>query len=419
MFFAYSDGRAVSKTALARTRKLMQSYYQQFTTELAAPVPTAQVAPVTTWKDESMLEEIYSALAKFKKPKAVVLVGIGGSSLGTEAVHAALATNDSPELHVLDTIAPHELERVLLSLKRTRHAKEIAICVVSKSGATVETLANAEVLIGSLEARFGHKIWEQVICISDAGSLFLKRAKKKGARTVAIPLHVGGRFSVFTPVGLVPLALLGHNIETFLAGAEDAVSTPHVENAFTNAARLQLHLVAGMRHYTFFAFDTRLVRLGKWYRQLTAESLGKEKTRHGQPVTYGFVPSIVTAVDLHSIGQLFFARFPGVYTDFVTFNDDTLDYRIPARPILATALAKKTHQDIAAAMYAGVIEAYQTRRLPYRATIFEEDLTYSLGLFMASRMVEVIALAELLDVNAFDQPNVELYKTNIRTILGL
>lgn len=419
MHLTFFDHSKVTATALKRYQKQLQPLQEEFTAARQARTVKTPQAALLTWKDDSMLAAVHETVAAFKKPKHVVLVGIGGSSLGTEAIHAALASKKSPQLHILDTVAPHELERVLEKLARVKKAADVAVCVVSKSGSTVETLANAEVLIGSLEEQVGKAIWQQVVCIGDAGTSLMQQAKKRKAHIVTMPKVVGGRYSVFTPVGLVPLALLGHDIEAILAGVEDAASDTYVPITMENAARVYAHMKAGTKHYNFFAFDTRLVRLGKWYRQLAAESLGKQETRSGKPVQLGFVPTISTAVDLHSIGQLYFAQFPGVYTDFVTFAEAEPDYKIPAKPKLATKLATQTQQDIAAAMYAGVIEAYQERQLPYRSTIFDEGLDYSLGLFMATRMLEVMAVAELLDVDAFSQPNVELYKKHTKKILGV
>ena len=121
---------------------------------------------------------------------------------------------------------------------------------------------------------------------------------------------------------------------------------------------------------------------------------------------------------MHSIGQLYFSGFSSVYTDFVTFDDDSVNYDIPKKGI-AKLYGKFDVQEVATAIYGGVISAYQERALPYRSTIFTEDLPYSLGLFMGMRMLETMYVAELLNVNAFNQPNVELYKNKTRAILGL
>jgi glucose-6-phosphate isomerase len=106
------------------------------------------------------------------------------------------------------------------------------------------------------------------------------------------------------------------------------------------------------------------------------------------------------------------------YTDFVTFDDGDCDCEIP-RKSLAKNYGKFSMQEVATAIYGGVIGAYQTAKLPYRATIFADNRSYSVGLFMGMRMRETMYVAHLLGVNAFDQPNVELYKNKTRETLGI
>ena len=130
------------------------------------------------------------------------------------------------------------------------------------------------------------------------------------------------------------------------------------------------------------------------------------------------LPTISTPVELHSVGQLYLSGFPGVYTDFVSFDDDHIDFAIPKQS-LSQAYGRFSMQEVATALYGGVIKAYQEKQLSYRATVFDENLAYSLGLFMGMRMREVMYIAKLLNLNAFDQPNVELYKNKTRAILGL
>jgi len=418
MRVTFSDEN-VSPGAIAKTVARLAKCQKQLLATLANPNEQTPLTALKTSHDKTQLAAIYDTLEKFGQLQHIVLIGIGGSSLGTEAIHAVLANPSSPQLHILDTVAPHELNAVLTSLQKVKRVSQIAICVVSKSGNTVETLANAESLLGQLQVQFGTSIWRQVVAIGNEGTDFLARAKKRGAQVVTMPTVVGGRYSVFTSVGLVPLGLLGHDLKALLAGVSDATTKPHLATAFENAARLYHQQKAGARHYNFFAFDTRLVRLGKWYRQLMAESLGKETTRRGKKVVGGFLPTISTTVDLHSVGQLYLAKFPGVYTDFVTLDDQTANHVIPARPKLAAALAGHTHQDIATALRQSVLKTYQARQLPYRSTVLATPLNHSLGFFMATRMLETMALAELMDINAFDQPNVELYKKRMRKILKI
>ena len=144
------------------------------------------------------------------------------------------------------------------------------------------------------------------------------------------------------------------------------------------------------------------------------------KDKKGKAVKLGFVPTISTPVELHSIGQLYFSGFAGVYTDFISFEDAEHDFAISKTTKVASKLKGKSLQEIHTAIYGGVIGAYQKRHLPYRDTqLADESLPYSLGLFMGMRMLETMYVAHLMDVNAFDQPNVELYKDITRKILKM
>ena len=415
MYFTYFDTDTLTETARERALRRLRDYRDRIMDPEREVPEYALVHP-----SEPELHETLATLEKrFAKAKHVLLIGIGGSSLGTEAVHAALGV-ERAELSVLDTISGALLERTLAELTtRYKDPRHIAVCVISKSGSTTETMSNVAVVSARLEARFGKAIREQFIYIGDPGTDFLKAGKRRGGSVVAMPPAIGGRYSVATAVGLVPLALLGHDVDEYINGFLDANGSEFEVVAADGAARLFGYVRSGVRHYNFFAFEPRLWALGAWYRQLAAESLGKEFDRSGKQVKYGFLPTVSTPVELHSIGQLYLSGFSGVYTDFVTFDDEEHDPKIPNTPF-SKRLAGKTAGEVATAIYGGVIGAYQERQLPYRATVFDEgSRAYALGCFMALRMRETMYLAELLDLNAFDQPNVELYKQKSRDMLGL
>jgi glucose-6-phosphate isomerase len=366
----------------------------------------------------ALVDSLRDRLRGFRGVRHVIVVGIGGSSLGLEALHSALLTTGQPTLTVLDMITPAAVTAVCEELKKVKKVSQVAVCVISKSGTTTESLANASVLLRLLNERFGQEIHGQVIYIGNAGTPLAQVAKKHGSLFIAMPNIVGGRFSVTTEVGLVPLLLLRHPVEAIVSGM-NTVHDPVVEQAVaTRALQLHAYLKAGYRHFNFFVFEKRLYGLGSWYRQLFAESLGKELTRSGKPVRVGMVPTITTPVELHSIGQLYMAGFPAVFTEFVSVDDNRLDYRIGPTKI-APHLKKFTLEEVSAALYGGIIAAYQARNLPYRATVLAEDLASSLGYYMAAAMLEIMYVAELMEVNAFDQPNVELYKSKTRELLGL
>ncbi len=369
-------------------------------------------------KDFALHETIANLSKTYKNIKHLVVIGIGGSNLGTEAVHDVLNTG-KVTLSVLDTVSAYKLTQVLSQLKKYKKVSQIAVCVISKSGSTTETLTNASILIEELKHHFGEDIYKQLIFIGDPKTEVEKYAKKISAHYIAMPKIIGGRYSVATTVGLIPLALLGHDTDEFIAGYLDASKEEYETISAENSARIALYLQNKYHHYNFFAFEPRLTKLGEWYRQLFAESLGKETTQNGKKVKESMLPTISTATELHSVGQLYFSKIADVYTDFVTFDDENVDFKTVKSNKLASGLKGLSMQEITTGLYGGVISAYQERGLPYRTTVFDESLPYSLGLFMGMRFREIMYTAHLTDVNAFDQPNVELYKIKTKAILNI
>lgn len=417
MYFSYYDIDTLTEDSLKRGVKKLTAYRAQVQKVIAENDVTQNEYSLAHVQSPDLHDTIESVKKQFKGIQHLVLVGIGGSNLGTEAIHSVL-NSGTVTLHSLDTISAYEIDTLLTKLSTLRLVKKLAVCVISKSGGTAETLVNAGVLLKALEAKFKKEVYKQTIFIGNQETDFMKAGKRLGATCVAMPEIVGGRYSVATEVGLVPLALLGHDTDAFITGMVDATSDSFESVVAENAVRLQHYLLKNFSHYNFFAFEKRLATLGAWYRQLFAESIGKEIDRAGKPVTKGFLPTISTPVELHSVGQLYLSGFKGVYTDFVTFDDDAHDFKIPKSGI-AKQFGAYGVQEVATALYGGVMGAYQERSLPYRSTIFDEKLPYSLGLFMGMRMLETMYVAELMNLNAFDQPNVELYKTKTKDILGL
>jgi glucose-6-phosphate isomerase len=417
MRLSFSDYEHIAESTIKREVKKLSEYRAKVAHVLATHDTTAPEYSLVYASDAALHDTLTDIKKQFKGLKHLVLVGIGGSSLGVEAIHNVLDVGDV-KLTVLDTLAANELETLIAELNKIKKPKDVAICVVSKSGSTTETLVNAATVIEGLKKSWGEAIYSQLIFIGDAGTDFMKSGKKLGVTCILVPKIIGGRYSVATEVGLVPLALLGHDTDSFIDGFLHASDTEIESTVAEAAARIYSYIQKNYHHYNFFAFEKRLTSLGAWYRQLFAESLGKSVDRTGKPVIKGLLPTISTPVELHSIGQLYLSGFAGVYTDFVTFDDETTDFTITKQG-LAKKFGRFTVQEVTTALYGGVVGAYHERKLPCKTTIFEEERAYELGLFMAMRLRETMYIAELMNLNAFDQPNVELYKQKTRTILGL
>lgn len=416
MNISYFDDARVTEKLLRQKQKQLLSYRQKLAKYEKENNHTIPESTLYYAKNLELHDTLVNVKKHSKSLRLLILVGIGGPSLGTEAVHAVL-DKGAVKLVVLDTISVSRLASLRHELKSYKRANQVAVCVVSKSGATTETLANASLILSDLETKFGQTLYDNVYFIGSAKTDFMATGKKLGANCITMPEVIGGRYSVATAVGLVPLTLLGHDVDEFISGYLDVLS-PTLESVVSeSAARIAIYQQLKYPHYNFFAFESRLEKLAEWYRQLFGESLGKEKNNQGQTLKHVMVPTIATAVELHSVGQLYMSAVPDVYTDFVSFDDEELDVIIPKQTKVAKNLKGYSLQEVATALYGGVISAYQERQLPYRATVFEEDLAYSVGQFMAMRLREVMYVAELLQVNAFNQPNVELYKDKTRDIL--
>ncbi|KXK00061.1 MAG: Glucose-6-phosphate isomerase [Parcubacteria bacterium OLB19] len=413
----FDDSRITEKTIKSKITKLGQ-YRQEIRENMEENNSDVPEYSLYYPKDFTLHSNITELAKTYKNIKHLVVIGIGGSNLGTEAIHQVL-DEGKVKLSVLDTVSAYNLAVLLDELKKYKKATQLTICIISKSGSTTETLSNASVLIEELKHHFGEEINQQLIFIGDPKTEVEKYAKKISAHYVAMPKIIGGRYSVATAVGLIPLALLGHDTDEFISGYLDASKDEYETITAENSARLALYLQNKYHHYNFFAFEPRLEKLGEWYRQLFAESLGKETTKNGKPVKDAMLPTISTPVELHSVGQLYFSKITTVYTDFVTFDDEKFDFKTTKSNKLASGLKNLSLQEIVTGLYGGVIGAYQERELPYRATILDESLPYSLGLFMGMRLREIMYTANLMDVNAFDQPNVELYKIKTKEILKI
>lgn len=417
MYFSYFDTEFSNDRLIKKHVHALKQYRSKVSQVALNHDNTQPEYSLVHAANPQMHDTIDAVRTRFKGIKHLILIGIGGSNLGTQAVHQLLGEK-RVQLHSLDTIAPYQIAQLLQELKRVKKASQIAICVISKSGETTETMTNAGVVLAALEQQLGKSIYTQTICIGNPNTAFIKSAKKLGAEVVHMPPVVGGRYSVGTEAGLIPLALLGHNVDAFIAGLLDASKPEYETVTAQNAARLFVYLSKKYTHYNFFAFETRLYKLGAWYRQLQAESLGKTHDKKKKKVTKGFVPLVTTPVELHSTGQLHMSGLLPTYTDFVSFDDVEHDYKIPKKGF-SKKFGSFAMQEVATAIYGGVIGAYQAKKLSYRTTIFGDDLSNSVGLFMGMRMMETMYVAELLGVNAFNQPNVELYKDNTRSILNL
>jgi glucose-6-phosphate isomerase len=382
-------------------------------------------ASVLLPEDKHNLRVIEAAIALKQKlrPQLIVVVGIGGSNLGTIAVQEALLgknrnLHNTPRMMYADTVDPDALQSIIIEMQNVlRQGHQVLLNVISKSGSTTETIANFEILLNVLR-RHRRDAEKYVIATTDKDSPLWKLAVKNRFAVLEIPKKVGGRYSVFSAVGLFPLGMLGVDIKELLKGAEVMKRQCLALNAKKNpaaigASLLYNHSKAGRNIYDHFLFSTDLESLGKWYRQLLAESTGKRKTRCITPTVS------IGSTDLHSMAQLYLGGPDDKFTNFVIthFNNTTKVPLYPEYNALVPNLQEKELNHIMHAIVEGVKIAYKKEKRPFTETRLDGKSAKAIGAFMQLKMIETILLARLLDVNPFDQPAVELYKKETKRLL--
>ena len=351
----------------------------------------------------------------------VLVLGIGGSALGAKALDAALA-GVGARLHFADNVEPEPVAALFDRLD----PRTTLVNVISKSGTTAETMAVFLLALDWLRRGLGDGWKRQVVVTTDPERGVLRPfAQRHGLTSFEIPPDVGGRFSVFSPVGLVPLALAGVDVADLLAGARmanagaraDAEENPPAQTA------LAQHLAwrKGQRISVLMPYSTRLALLPAWFVQLHAESLGKAYDRTGSRVHAGSTPlPAVGATDQHSQVQLFREGPFDKLVVFVRHREADRDLTLPAEEGLEELgyLFGKSLFQLLRAEAAATAHALAAARRPNYSIELERIDAYHLGWLLQHLMWQTAFLGELWNVNPFDQPGVELGKRYTYALLG-
>jgi len=374
----------------------------------------------------------------------VLVLGIGGSALGTKALLNALrrpawnelddeAREFFPRVTVLDNVDPTTVGAAL----RRIDPRRVLVNVISKSGGTAETMAQYLVVRAWLEDALGPAAYRHLVFTTDPERGALREiARTDGIATLGVPPAVGGRFSVLSPVGLLPAALAGIDIEALLAGAERAIARTDSGDLLRNPPALYaaLHWAAdtaiGARINVLMPYTDRLREFAEWYRQLWAESLGKRVDRDGRTVYTGPTPlAAVGATDQHSQVQLFMeGPFDKVIT-FMTVEDLGEDVPIPGPSAAPSGVVPALPPDLA---YLPGHTLGELLRAEYEATssalaqMGRMSCTLRLPDLSAGTLGELIMFFQLAagyagawyGIDPFDQPGVELGKRLIYAAMG-
>jgi glucose-6-phosphate isomerase len=374
-------------------------------------------------KNESLIPEIQQLAMEIKKNADVLVVlGIGGSYLGAKAIQSALTHSIEMLQDGIEVIyAGHNLSGAYIKkiLKSIAH-KNIYLHVISKSGNTLETALAFRVFRQWMQQTYGEKYYERIIITTDEKRTNLTAiAEKNNYRYLTIPTTIGGRYSIFTAVGLLPLAVAGVDIQSMLKGAGDASVHLNEQSVYHNYAyryavnRNEL-LRQGYQIELLASFEPCLTNFHEWWKQLFAESEGKE--------CKGLFPTSASySTDLHSLGQFVQEGNPILFETILHFQQIDEDYCIPINNEDEDGLnylAHKGFNEVNTRTKDGVIAAHKEGNIPVLQLQLEKLDAYHIGFLCYFFMKACAISACLLNVNPFNQPGVEQYKIKTAELLG-
>ncbi len=383
----------------------------------------------------SFLEDrnIQDNLTSLKKEKdspqltIVFVIGIGGANLGAKAILDAFPKYEGTRTFVfLDTLYEGEEDELRALAQKITDKNQCLMILISKSGKTIETLANAKLLTNVLEERLGN-IHDRIVVVTGAESPLHVWAKHEHITHITIPESLTERYGLFSPVTMLPLLFSHISLEDFLRGGKDALqvflqsSKGQVPESFLSACRLD-HYIKPQEAtiLDFFFFSKQLESVGKWYRQLFAESLGKSETSLGQPFTRSVTPTVsVGTTDLHSSLQLYLGQPHNRiswFFEMISERNNSIGTSDALKKLLPK-LDQETPEHVLQVIYESIIEEYNKKGIPLLETKFSSISEYDLGFQMMNAMLTTVSLAQLWNINAFDQPHVEGYKTQVRALL--
>ncbi|KLO22826.1 glucose-6-phosphate isomerase [Marinitoga sp. 1197] len=363
--------------------------------------------------------------------ESFVVLGIGGSALGNIALQTTLnplnynymENKKTPKIFIVDNVDPDFVASILDQI----NPHKTLFNVISKSGTTAEAMSNYLIARGIIES-YGLDPKKHIIFTTDPENGILRKiAKEEGIETLEIPQEVGGRFSVLTPVGLLSALAGGIDIIDLINGAKAMFEKVSNKNIYENPAALNalLHFLYYKKGYNIsvmMPYSNKLLLLADWYRQLWAESLGKKYNINGEVVNVGQTPvKALGATDQHSQVQLYNEGPDDKVVTFIKLEKFERDIKIPKiheEFSTLSYLGGKTLSELLNTELFGTEYALTEHGKPNMKVVFPEINAFNVGQFFFVYEFQTAIMGKLLEINAYDQPGVELGKKVTYALMG-
>ena len=333
------------------------------------------------------------SISKFKKNKYFRLIGMGGSILGTQAIYDFLSNKIKKNFSFIDNLKPC----------RQKNKKKYTNLIVSKSGNTIETIVNANILISKKDKNL-------FITENNPSYLYLLAEKLK-AEIIHHNNYIGGRYSVLSEVGMLPAELMGLNPNKFKQ-LNSIIKNKKFLNSLTSSVASSLYFIKQNKFNSIIInYDENSENLFKWYQQLVAESLGKAGK--------GILPIVSTMPrDNHSVMQLYLDGFQSNFYTFFFVHDERSE-KVKNESILPSKkfLKDKNISEIIYAQKRATENVFMKKKIPFRSFEIKKRDEKTLGELFCFFILETILIGKALNINPFDQPAVELIKKETKKLL--
>ena len=380
---------------LKKTKKVFQKF--------KSDINNCEIPSLLSFEKNYKLDFSEKTVKKFAKYKNIIVIGMGGSILGTKCIYSFLKKKVKKKVFFFDNLDSN----LHSEFKKIKNLKNSCFIIVSKSGNTLETITNLSIVFSK------NLLINKLIFITEiTDSSLMALANKYNAEIIEHRKFIGGRFSVLSEVGMFPSALMGVNIKRFKNLKKLINNKNFVFTLIKNVASIYTLNVQGINNSVILNYDSSLNDLGYWYQQLVGESLGKK----GKGITpiLSFAPK-----DHHSLLQLF---LDGPKDKFFTFfnsskkeNKYKISWNITPRDM--KFLKNKSLEFVIEAQCNATKNIFKFKKIPFRYITFNKKDEDELGMIFTFFVLETILLGRLMNINPFDQPAVEQVKIETKKFL--
>ena len=394
----FSKDSIKSKNYIKKLKKTKISFKS-----LLKDLENFEIPLIESFEKNYKLDFPQSLVKKFSRYQNIIIIGMGGSVLGTKSIYSFLKYKIKKNVFFFDNLDPN----LYLQYKKINKLKNSCFIVVSKSGNTLETITN-------LCAVFSEKLLKNklIIITEIKDSALINIGNKYNAEIISHQEFIGGRYSVLSETGMLPAALMGLNINKFKNLKIFLKNKKFVSSLIQNVSAIYTLTTKKINNSVVLNYDSSLNDLSYWYQQLVAESLGKKGK--GIYPTLSFGPK-----DNHSLLQLYLDGPKDKFFTFLNTSKKENFFKIHSEivPQNMAFLKKKNLKVIIKAQCDATKNIFKIKKIPFREIIFNKKNENELGEIFTFFVLETILLSRLMKINPFDQPAVEQVKIETKKIL--